>query len=72
MGDYGEDVLVKCPFYLERQRDKYRIKCEGPVKKSSTQLTFIGDKNWYIRKYCRADYTRCRVYRMLCEKYDNG
>ena len=65
-----EAKTIKCPFYLERQKDKYRIKCEGPVKRCTTQLTFTGNKKWYIEKYCCNEFKLCRVYQMLCAKYD--
>lgn len=68
MGDYI-DADVRCPFYLAKQGDRYRIKCEGPVKNVSTQLTFRGEKQWYIKDFCCRNYTRCRVYQMLQTKY---
>jgi O-antigen/teichoic acid export membrane protein len=39
--------FVKCPFYLDRQGDTHRIKCEGVKKGTSTQLTFVGKKENY-------------------------
>ena len=70
MADYDAKI-VRCPFYLSRQEDKYRIKCEGPVKGSSTQLTFAGDKKWYMRDYCCNKFEKCRVYKMLELKYSS-
>ena len=69
-----EDYLlrnVKCPFYLERQGDRFRIKCEGPVKNTSVQLTFRGNKRRYFREFCCRDYKRCRIYQMLQDKYES-
>ena len=69
-----EDYLlrdVKCPFYLERQGDRFRIKCEGPVKNTSVQLTFRGNKRRYFRSFCCGDYKRCRIYQMLQAKYES-
>lgn len=69
-----EDYLlrdVKCPFYLERQGDQFRIKCEGPVKNTSVQLTFRGNKRRYFRAFCCRDYKRCRIYQMLQAKYES-
>ena len=69
-----EDYLlrdVKCPFYLERQGDRFRIKCEGPVKNTSVQLTFRGNKRRYFRSFCCGDYKRCRIYQMLQDKYES-
>lgn len=60
---------VRCPFYLPRQGDRFRIKCEGPVKNTTTQITFRGDKKRYFRSFCCQDYQRCRVYLMLQTKY---
>lgn len=69
MGDYGEDVLVKCPFYLERQRDALKIKCEGPVKGTTVQMSFSGSKKWFLKKYCCRDFELCPVNQMLNKKY---
>ena len=69
MGDYGEDIFVKCPFYVEFQRDKYRIKCEGPVKNTTIQLSFAGSKQWYIKEYCCKKYSQCLINQMLNQKY---
>lgn len=66
MSDYGYEK-VKCPFCLPRQEDKYRIKCAGVEHGVTTQLTFQGNKRWYMKKYCCADYQRCKVYKMLAE-----
>lgn len=66
-----EDKLVKCPFYLERQKDKFRIKCEGVVNNSTTQITFRGGKKSYLKEFCCDNYQNCRVYKMLCGKYAN-
>ena len=61
---------VKCPFHLERQGDRFRIKCEGPVKNTSIQLTFRGNKRRYFRAFCCRDYKSCRIYQMLQAKYE--
>lgn len=71
MADYGTEN-VKCPFYCSKQNDNYRIKCEGVVKGTTTQLTFVGSKNKYLREYCCVDYKQCRIYKMLITKYDNN
>ena len=68
MSYYG-DEKVKCPFYLSKQNDRHIIKCEGPEKKTTTQIACAGEKGWYIRKFCSGDYRFCRVYKMLNEKY---
>lgn len=65
-----EAKFIRCPFYLERQNDKYRIKCEGVVSGTTTQLTFRGDKKWYIKDFCCRNYEKCRIYGMLMKKYE--
>lgn len=62
--------FVRCPFYLETQNDKYRIKCEGVVHGTTTQLTFRGNKKWYIKDFCCRNYEKCRIYVMLLKKYE--
>ena len=69
MGYYGEDIFVKCPFYLERQRDKYCIRCEGPVKNTTIQLSFTGSKQAYVKEFCCKNYAKCPVNQMLNQKY---
>lgn len=68
MGDFGSQD-VKCPFYLDKQNDKYRIKCEGVVKGVTTQLTFRGDKMWYMKDFCCKNYEKCRIFKAINEKY---
>ena len=60
-----------CPFYCEYQNDKYRIKCEGIIPETTVQLTFKGNKKWYIKGFCCQYYEKCRVFRMLNEKTAN-
>lgn len=69
MADFDSKV-IKCPFYLERQKDKCRIKCEGVMTGTTTQLTFRGDKRWYMKDFCCKNFEKCRIYRMLDEKYN--
>ncbi len=61
--------VVKCPFYRETQGDKSRIKCEGPVRGTTNQLTFRGDKRWYLKDFCCKNYENCKIYKMLSDKY---
>ena len=61
---------VKCPFYREKQGDRYRIKCEGVMPGTAIQLTFNGDKRWYMKDFCCKNFEKCRIYRMLEDKYD--
>ena len=62
--------FVKCPFYLDKQNDTNRIKCEGVCNNTSTHLVFRGDKRWYMKDFCCKNYEACRVFRMLEAKYD--
>lgn len=71
MADFNSKT-IKCPFYLERQKDEYRIKCEGPIKGCTTQLTFLGGKKPYLKEHCCTNYKSCRVYQMLINKYETG
>ena len=61
---------IKCPFWREKQNDKYRIKCEGITRNTTIQLTFRGDKNWYIKDFCCKNYEKCKIYQMLNKKYE--
>ena len=70
MSDYGAQN-IKCPFYCSRQNDNHRIKCEGVIKGTTIQLTFLGDKKRYLKEYCGSDYKKCRIRKMLMEKYNN-
>lgn len=64
-----DDAEVKCPFYASRQQDEKRIKCEGPVSGTTTQIVFKGSKKAYLKCFCQDQYTKCRVYGMLIAKY---
>ena len=68
MAEYGSQK-VKCPFYLEKQNDQYRIKCEGIIKGTTIQLTFKGNKRWYVRDFCCSCYQECSLYKLLDKKY---
>ena len=69
-GSYRQ-VDVVCPFY-RNDDGKGRITCEGFVDRSSLALIY-GRRNDYeiqIRTFCCEHYTRCEVYRMLMDKYE--
>lgn len=70
MSDY-KSCEIKCPFYLEKQNDNHRIKCEGPEKNTSIQVTFVGEKGWYLKYFCSEKYEHCKIYKMLLEKYNS-
>ena len=63
--------FVRCPFYLEKQGDKNRIKCEGVLEGTTTQIVFKYDKRYYLKSFCCKYYKKCRIYSMLNKKYDD-
>ena len=64
-----EAVDMVCPFY--EKSDKYRIVCEGAEEGSTIQSLFGDSKRCagFKHRFCKSEYTECRIYRMLCEKY---
>lgn len=68
MADFNNQFAL-CPFFLEKQEDKYRIKCEGVCPNTTIQLTFKGSKNKYLQDFCCGYYRECRIYKMLMGKY---
>ena len=69
-GSYWQ-VDVQCPFY--RSDDgKNRIVCEGIGNSSNLSLYFQKKCDFEIqmRVFCCQHYTKCEVYRMLMEKYE--
>ncbi len=65
------DYLAKCPFFTTT--DNNRLRCsEGPVMDSRVQITFKNGKilSDYRHSYCCERYEQCKVYKILCEKYE--
>lgn len=62
---------VRCPFY-KFDDGKRRITCEGLIEDSSVALIYHRKADYEIQIdtfYCE-HYTKCEVYRMLIDKYD--
>ena len=69
-----DDVLVKCPFYSDKQDVRHGIRCESLFKaKDATDLhMFRGDKTKAIKTYCANKYQNCPYYEPLMNKYEKG
>lgn len=69
-GSYRQ-VYVQCPFY-KFDDGKRRITCEGFIEDSSVALIYHrkADYETQIETFCCEHYTKCEVYRMLIDKYD--
>lgn len=67
---YQADVM--CPFY-KYDDGRRRITCEGLVDDSSLALIYRkkGDFEQQIQTFCCRHYTRCEVYRILMDKYED-
>ncbi len=64
-----ESADVKCPFY--QSSGKQQVICEG-VEDGSTITNVWKDPKQcagFKRRYCKSDYRRCEIYRMLSRKY---
>lgn len=66
-----KQVDVQCPFY-KYDDGRRRITCEGLIDKSSIALIYLtrGDYDIQLTAFCCEHYTKCEVYRMLMEKYN--
>ena len=69
-GSYKQ-IEVKCPFY-KFDDGKRRITCEGIIMNSSLALIYHNkaDYETQINVFCCEHYTKCEIYRLLMEKYD--
>ena len=69
-GSYKQ-IEVKCPFY-KYDDGKRRITCEGIIDDSSLALIYHNQRDYemQIDTFCCEHYTKCEVYRMLMDKYD--
>lgn len=63
---------VRCPFYTGDYNQ--RINCEGLVENSCITLFFRrrADYEERLNRYCRSDYNRCEICRMLMREKYNG
>ena len=64
-------VFVRCPFY-KYDDGKKRITCEGLTDDSSLALIYHNKTDYekQISVFCCRHYTKCELYRMLMEKYE--
>ena len=60
---------VRCPFYKCEERQA--IYCEGVEEGTALHLGFSipARLNDYKTRFCENDYPKCRIARMLDEKY---
>lgn len=64
-------VFVRCPFY-KYDDGKKRITCEGLTDDSSLALIYHNKTDYekQISIFCCRHYSKCELYRMLMEKYE--
>ena len=64
-------VFVRCPFY-KYDDVKKRITCEGLTDDSSLALIYHNKTDYekQISIFCCRHYSKCELYRMLMEKYE--
>ena len=64
-------VFVRCPFY-KYDDGKKRITCEGLTDDSSLALIYHNKTDYekQISVFCCRHYSKCELYRMLMEKYE--
>lgn len=60
---------VLCPFY--HSEDNYKICCEGVTNESTVHVVFPAPrfKTAYSKTFCCEKYKKCKVCKMLYEKY---
>lgn len=62
---------VQCPYYHQEVAQK--LMCEGPVDKTTTQLsfTFKVEKTEYKKQHCTnsSGWKTCRIAKMLDDKW---
>ncbi len=61
---------VQCPYF--RREEKTRISCEGITDNNIINLMWPtkAEKMKYLKSVCCQDYTACKIYKLLEEKYD--
>lgn len=67
-----EDVIAKCPFYLEKQDDPSAVKCEGTNKGNIIKVVCRGSKIKHVKRYCAGKYNDCIICKALMDKYEKG
>lgn len=70
-GSYKQSV-VKCPFYISDITQPPNLFCEGIEKDNTIALRFRKNenKNHYMDTFCIADYSRCKIFKLVNEKYE--
>lgn len=62
---------VLCPFYIGDSDKHRKVRCEGPEEGSITSTQFAdGRKLPWMAKYCCEEYTKCPIYTIAREKYN--
>ena len=69
-GSYWQ-AYVQCPFY-RHDDGRQRITCEGVTDDSSLAMLFREKKGYLTQMtvFCCQNYTKCELYRLLMEKYE--
>ncbi len=69
-GSYKQ-IEVKCPCY-KYDDGKGRITCEGIMEDGSLALIYHNklDYETQMDVFCCEHYTKCEIYRLLMDKYD--
>lgn len=64
------DVLVKCPYYKEEEKQK--IFCEGVQEGSAIHLAFDTPQNLrdYKNHFCKGCYNKCLIADAMNRKWD--
>lgn len=67
-----QSKYVECPFYS--CEEDVKLHCEGVEPRTSIHLTFRSPAELleYRKRYCESAYGRCRLAKMLYEKYNQG
>lgn len=67
-----QQVDVGCPFYMYDDGKK-KITCEGITEDSSLTSCFRDGAGYrtQMEVFCCEHYTKCEIYRMLMEKYED-
>ena len=64
-------VNVLCPYYADKE-DIHCITCEGVSKNTLTKVCFKTQKakDLYRFQFCERHYSKCRIAKMLDEKWE--
>lgn len=69
-GSYWQ-VYVQCPFY-KQDDGKGRLDCEGVGNACSLSQSFLSKDDFqkWLQELCCQGYHKCRLYRIIMEKYE--